>query len=86
MYSDCVNSVRTAKDRDVTAHANLTFTWADFATERELFDLAAPSSTDVPILLLNHDLSRCARYLRAVTSLFNLEIILIREIEMVAGT
>ena len=32
---DCVNSVRTAKDCDVTAHAKPTFAWADLATERE---------------------------------------------------
>ena len=32
---DCVNSARTAKDCDVTAHANPTFAWADLATERE---------------------------------------------------
>ena len=31
----CVNSARTAKDCDVTAHANPTFAWADLATERE---------------------------------------------------
>ena len=30
-----MNSARTAKDCDVTAHANPTFAWADLATERE---------------------------------------------------
>ena len=30
-----MNSARTAKDGDVTAHANPTFGWADLATERE---------------------------------------------------
>ena len=35
MYSDCVNSVRTAKAREVTAHANPTFAWANLATEQE---------------------------------------------------
>ena len=33
MYSDCVNSARTAKDREVTAHTNPTFAWANLATE-----------------------------------------------------
>ena len=32
---DCLNSASTAKYRDVTAHANPTFAWADLATERE---------------------------------------------------
>ena len=40
MYGDCVNSVRTAKNSDVTAHANATFAWADLATERERQDRA----------------------------------------------
>ena len=30
-----MNSARTAKDCDVTAHANPAFAWADLATERE---------------------------------------------------
>ena len=30
-----MNSARTAKDCDVTAHAKPTFAWADLATERE---------------------------------------------------
>ena len=35
MYTDCVNSARAAKDREVTAHANPTFAWANLATEWE---------------------------------------------------
>ena len=30
-----MNSARTAKDREVTAHANLTFAWANLAKEYE---------------------------------------------------
>ena len=81
---DCVNSARTAKDRDVTAHAYPTFAWADLTTERErqlttgnrfrcqfaalLFDLHALSTTDVPVLLLNQPRVVFARGFVVMTS------------------